>query len=176
MPALPSNPVDERRLLKLVKNHGEFQRILTELAMTSDLGGFEKLVSEVALCWLRLGIEHREDARACLVARRERASVSRAYYAAYNASKAVRYRVTGIISLKGDDHQKVSELPDDFNNVTTWARILTTLYEHRLRSDYDNWSQTPAEQTLTASDCVDHADGFITDCRTYLAKKFGMTP
>ncbi len=64
---------------------------------------------------------------------RTRAAYSRAYYAAYNASKAIRYHVNGVVSLKGDDHQAAPELPGDFPDLDQWSQLVAALYEHRLR-------------------------------------------
>ena len=115
------------------------------------------------------------DAVAARTAGRVRAAYSRAYYAAYNASKAVRYHVYGFVSLKGDDHQAAPELPDDFPDVDQWGKLVATLYEHRLRADYDNWSNTASEHTLAPDDCISHAGQFLVGCRQYLLDKYGVT-
>src|SRR5262249_23050732 len=95
-------------------------------------------------------------------------------YAVYNASKAVRYIVDGFVSLKGDDHPKASSgLPDDFPDVDRWSRVVTDLFEHRLRADYDNWDSTPAENLLTAAEAYDLAREFVNRCRAYLSRKLG---
>ena len=175
MPKLPSAPTDERRLLKLVRNHAELRRTLFDLSLTTDLDVLERQVNDVSRRWFELSLAHLADAKAADAAGCARAAFSRAYYAAYSASKAVRYRVTGTVSLKGDDHEKAaSGLPDDFPNVAGWAGTITTLYEHRLRADYDNWRETAAEQTLTTATCIAHADQIIVDCRTYINEKFGF--
>jgi uncharacterized protein (UPF0332 family) len=119
-------------------------------------------------------LEHLEDARQSLAANRARATFSRSYYAAYNASKAVRYIVNGLVSLKGDDHPKASsDLPDDFPNVDRWSEVVTNLYEHRLRADYDNWDTTAAEHILTAAASFSLASEFVHRCRLYLSAKLG---
>ena len=45
-----------------------------------------------------------------------RQKISRLYYAAYNASRAVRLYVSGHYSTDVRDHQKSEKLPDDFPN------------------------------------------------------------
>ncbi len=111
MPTLPAHPSDERRFLRAIRKHGEFRKNLTDLSMTSDLDVFDENVASVARCWFRLGKEHLADARAAETSGRQRAVYSRAYYAAYSASRAVRYHVYGFVSLRGDDHQKAPDLP-----------------------------------------------------------------
>ena len=143
---------------------------MCDLAMQSDLALFDGNVTGVASCWFRLAQEHLDDARVALSSGRSRAVYSRAYYGAYNASKAVRYLVNGEVSLKGDDHRKASELPDDFPRVDHWSRVITELYEDRLRADYENWANTPAEHTHLPDECLRHADGFVAECRQYLLR------
>jgi hypothetical protein len=94
----------------------------------------------------------------------------------YNASKSVRYIVTGAVSLKGDDHKKASELPDDFPDVEKWSDLVTKLYEHRLRVDYDNWAATRSEHQLTSGQTVQHAESFLTEAGKHLEAKYGIKP
>jgi hypothetical protein len=79
------------------------------------------------------------------------------------------------VSLRGDDHQAAPELPDDFPGVDKWSKLVAALYEHRLRADYDNWSNTASENTLPANDCISQAQQFLAECRQYLLDKFGVT-
>lgn len=80
----------------------------------------------------------------------------------------------GVVSLKGDDHRKVSELPDSFPDVDAWARDLQVMYQHRLRADYDNWTQTDTEHTLKPEQCVELARRFLSVCEGFLRDKFGV--
>jgi hypothetical protein len=79
------------------------------------------------------------------------------------------------VSLKGDDHQAATDLPDDFPDVDQWSKLVAALYEHRLRADYDNWSNTVGENTLAPNDCISQAQQFMAECRKYLLGKFGVT-
>jgi uncharacterized protein (UPF0332 family) len=163
---------DERRVLNLVRNHGEFKETLSQLAMSRDLPALKSHVDAVVKCWIQLGREHLADANAALASTRNRATLSRAYYAAYSSSKAVRYLVRGSVSLRGDDHGKAAaELPDDFPNVNSWTVDVAEMYANRLRADYDAFSDTPAEFSMTPQDAVAKAAAFVDDCVTYLAKR-----
>ncbi len=166
---------DEQRLLKRVRNHAEFRSTLTELTLVSDLQAFDQQVVNITRCWFKLGHEHLEDAKAANRAKRVRSVYSRSYYSVYNASKAVRYHVNGVVSLKGDDHQKAGDLPADFPNVDSWTARIPEMYEHRLRADYDNWSLTPTTHTLKPSDCIAFAERFLEECRRYIQAKFGVS-
>jgi uncharacterized protein (UPF0332 family) len=130
---------------------------------------------QISKCWFDLAEEHLEDAKAALAARSPRSAFSRAYYAAYNASKATRYITKGAVSLKGDDHGKASaDLPDDLPNVAQRAQDMTLLYEHRLRADYDNWSDTAKSNTLDPTQAIALASTFIREVRAYVTNKFGQ--
>ncbi len=167
-------PVDEREFLRIVRNHGELCRGLRTLDLTTASSDLTDHAHYVGLCWLRLAFEHLEDAKAALASHRDRSSYSRSYYAAYNASKTIRYVVEGAVSLKGDDHQRASDLPDDFPDVAKWAGAITDLYEHRLRADYDNWTSTRAELSLTPAATVVLAEQFIAIALSYLEGKYGI--
>ena len=165
MPKKP--PIHELEFLKQSNNHLEFARRLQSLGIpTAAL----RLYAEfVCTAWFQLGQSHLAEAKNIAATQSDRAVYSRAYYAAYNASKATRYMVSGFVSLKGDDHGKAStDLPGDFPNVVKWAGILSTLYEHRLRADYDNWTDTAAQLTLTPVQVIEHAEEFIEEARNYL--------
>ncbi|MGA4111079.1 hypothetical protein ACI2T3_08605 [Ralstonia nicotianae] len=152
-------PVHELEFLKLSSNYLELARKLSTLGWpTPDLARYAQYV---CTAWFHLGEEHLLEAKKILAAGCRRACFSRAYYAAYNASKGVRYMVRGFVSLKGDDHSKASsDLPDDFPDVGSWASRVGKLYEHRLRADYDNWGTTASEDTLKPDEAVAEAEAF----------------
>ncbi|HWX22769.1 MAG TPA: hypothetical protein VN578_22950 [Candidatus Binatia bacterium] len=175
MPAIPPNPTDERLFLKEVKNHAAFRKVLHGLALAHNQAAYDQKVRGVTVCWFNLSKEHLAEARAAEASKCFRSAYSRSYYAAYNASKAIRYLVYGEVSLRGDDHTKAPELPDDFPNLSKWTTMITTLYEHRLRADYDNWTNTAGENTLSPSDCVTQAQQFMIDCANYAKTKYGAT-
>lgn len=132
MPKKP--PIAELDFIKFTNNHAEFARRLQPLNVQS--GDIIEYAQHVAKCWFELGGEHLVDAKLALENKRSRATYSRAYYAAYNASKAARYVVSGIVSLKGDDHgQAATNLPRDIPDVAKWSQVMTQLYECRLYAD-----------------------------------------
>lgn len=163
---------DERVLVHEIKNHAEFKQKLTSLKLTSDFPVFDAAVVDVVRSWFNLAREHAEELKRLDPGLLPRAVYSRSYYVAYNASKAVRYMSQGFVSLKGDDHRKVSELPDSFPNVDVWARELQVMYQHRLRSDYDNWTQTPGEHTLKPAECAELAHKFLEICQAFLQNEY----
>lgn len=120
---------DQRLILYETKNPAEFKEKLARLKLISDFAVLGAAVIEVVKSWLQLAREHADELAKLDPDQLSRAVYSRAYYAAYNASKAVRYRSLGIVSLHGDDHRKMSELSDSFPKVDTWARDLQVMYE-----------------------------------------------
>lgn len=92
---------DERRALELLKNHAELKDKLLSLTMTGDIPILDSHVHAVTRKWFELARLHHADASAADPSINPRSVYSRAYYAAYNASKAVRYVVRGLVSLKG---------------------------------------------------------------------------
>jgi len=165
---------DERRALELLKNHAEFKATLVSLTINGDLPILESHVHAVARKWFELAKVHYADAAAVDAGVNPRSVYSRAYYAAYNASKAVRYVVRGFVSLRGDDHKKVADLPSSFPNVDSWVSKLPLLYEHRLRADYDNWSDTAAENVFAATDCLTIAADFLKTAEQFLLADYGL--
>jgi HEPN domain len=167
-------PVSEVEFIRATGNHGEFRAKLKALGQARTSEQIKRHAHYVGLCWFWLSLEHLEDARCALAAGRARATFSRSYYAAYNASKAIRYIADGAVSLKGDDHHNASSgLPDDFPDVDRWSAVVTDLYEHRLRADYDNWESTAAENLLTTATAFDLASDFLDRCRLYLSSRLG---
>jgi uncharacterized protein (UPF0332 family) len=165
-------PVHELEFLKHVPNHAEFLRKLATLGVSAP--DVTLYAFHVGQCWFRLAEEHLQDCRLAESAGTRRAVFSRAYYAVYNASKAVRYIVVGAVSLKGDDHQRAHDLPNDFPDVDQWSLQITRLYENRLRADYDNWNSTSSEFSMSPADALSCADTFVTMTKTYLNTKFGI--
>lgn len=168
--------VDEREFLKLTRNHGEFSQKLRSLGHSAAAADLVENAHYVGLSWFRLADEHLADGKIAASAGSDRAAYSRSYYAAYNASKSVRYIVTGGVSLAGDDHKEASNLPDDFPDVARWADAVTRLREHRLRADYENWTSTRSEFSMTSKEAIQLAEEFMADAKAYLQTKFGITP
>ncbi len=164
-------PLGETELLKRWGNHGEFARKLRELGLVSDLAILSQHVEAVGVSWFRLGREHLEEAKRALAAGMSRATYSRAYYAAYSCSKSIRFLVKGAVSLQGDDHRMIGKLPSDFPDSARWASDLESLYDDRLRADYDNWIDTVTKFNRTPAAAVATAIAFEGVATTYLVPR-----
>jgi len=168
--------IAELEFIQLTRNHGEFCGNLRRLGLFRAAEDVAANAKYIGVRWFALGKDHLQDAREALKANSARAVFSRSYYAAYNVSKAVRYLVNGKVSLKGDDHGEAPELPDDFPDGDRWAAMITSLYEHRLRADYDNWRSTSADNSLTLSEAVESSEQFVAVASRYLSDKFRVEP
>lgn len=172
MPKTP--PISELEFLQATQNHREFRAKLSKLGLAAAEAEVRAYAQYVGLRWLKLAETHLREAKRALRAQSTRATYSRAYYAAYNASKAIRYIASGFVSLKADDHQKASELPGDFPNPAIWSPSITKLYEQRLRADYDNWSRRKSFFTMKRAEAVKVATHFLRLCKKYLRDRHGM--
>ena len=78
------------------------------------------------------------------------------------------------MSLRGDDHKRVADLPGNFPDVDSWVSNLALPYEHRLRADYDNWSDTAAENVLAPVDCLAMASDFLKAAERFLLVEYRL--
>lgn len=167
-------PVQELEFLKLTSPN--YRELISRLGkLGHSIPDITQYAEHVCASWFRLGEVHMAEARAMPRVKCARAIYSRAYYAAYNASKALRYFANGVVSLKGDDHGKAVDLPDDFPDKAQWASRLTKLYQCRLYADYDNWSDTTVLYPYKPKNAIDEAEEFIDAVRLYLVGKFQIS-
>jgi hypothetical protein len=174
---MPTAPIiSELDFVQTVQNHRDFRNRLVKLGLGAAEGQIKDNAHYVGLRWWKLAQMHLREAKRSLKNKSKRTTYSRAYYAVYNASKAVRYVATGAVSLKADDHQKASELPGDFSTPAAWAVKITKLYEQRLRADYDYWTGARGRFTMKTVDCVKTASDFLKVCKSYLRDTHGLAP
>jgi hypothetical protein len=102
-----------------------------------------------------------------------RQRISRLYYAAYNAARAVRLYVSGEYSTDVKDHQKFDKLPEDFPNRASYVNQLEVLREDRNTCDYDHIS-TASDLALGSGDSTALVHDFLRDVRAYLRDR-GMS-
>ena len=99
-----------------------------------------------------------------------RQKISRLYYAAYNASRAVRLYVSGHYSTDVRDHQKSEKLPDDFPNRAQYVNKIIVLRTDRNICDYDHAS-TASDLLLGSTKSTELVEAFLDDAVIYLAGK-----
>lgn len=167
-------PLPELDFLRVTGNHREFRDKLSKLGLSAAEAEIAQHTRFIAARWFKLGLAHLREAKRAAKSRQRRTAYSRAYYAAYNASKAVRYVATGFVSLKGDDHQKAGDLPGDFPDPANWASKISSLYEGRLRADYDNWQINKTSFAFGIEQSVLLAAEFVRVAREYLRQTHGV--
>lgn len=160
--------IDHETFLKTVRNHLEFRKLLQGLAGSRTLSWFDCAPLEMGRTWYALARTHLLSARHLLRdPRLRRSAVSRSYYAAYSASRCVRYLTSGFVKLDSDDHKCVGDLPADFPEKSSWASFLLDLRRDRNAADYEPWKTLTFEPT----EAVTRTGQFLTKCRRYLTKK-----
>lgn len=157
-----------RDVLKL-HNHGLVRTFLASLSSDPRLQHLDEAVHAQTRAWLGLGRKHLRVARLLRSTSGDwRSVVSRAYYAAYNGSKAIRYLVHGSVRLDGDDHKHVADLPGDFPDREYYATFLTDLREARNKADYDPWPDTFRELPRSPEELLTGAEAFLRAVIGYL--------
>jgi len=96
-----------------------------------------------------------------------RQKVSRAYYASYIASRAVRLAVDGTFSTDPTDHQRIAALPKNFPDAAYYADLLTKFRGDRNISDYDH-SVTRRDLEMSPADYINAARRFLRNAKSYL--------
>lgn len=158
----------EPELLHL-DNHGKVRRVLSTFASRATLARFDDAVANVVKQWYLLARRHLRVARRLVRPPRDwRSAVSRTYYAAYNASRAVRYRVNGRVKPGAEDHKEVGDLPNDFPNRDQWSSFLDDLRYDRNVSDYEPWPAARQRLKGEPADSLIEVERFIRDARGYL--------
>ena len=99
-----------------------------------------------------------------------RQKISRLYYGAYNASRAIRLLVAGDFSTDSTDHKKIEDLPKDFPNKDKYVNRLSALREDRNVSDYDHTAQI-TELAITVPDATLLVESFLRDTQAYLSSR-----
>ena len=152
-----------------VGNHAKILALLKQMAGSASLPWYDENVHQVVRRWLVLASQHLGVARHLAARPRQwRSTVSRSYYAAYNASRSVRYFVDGQVKLTAEDHQSVGDLPDDFPNKGVWSSFLTDLRKDRNIADYEPWLGARKTLSLPPHDSYLKTRELLTVCRAYL--------
>lgn len=151
------NPRKIMQCLSGILNELELQKIESELRKNS-----KQLI--------KLGEAHLRFANGLSGRDCWRQRVSRAYYACYSVSKALRLAKTGFYSTESKDHQKICDFPDDFPNKDIWKDKLTKFRADRNIADYDHLAK---EKNLeyTSSEYLSEAYAFLQETKKYMRGK-----
>jgi hypothetical protein len=147
-------------------NHQKVRRGLEGLLEAPALAAYDEAVKNICRHHIALASAHLAAARP--TQRHWRTRVSRAYYAAYSASRAVRFYVAGGFSSEVEDHKKVADLPKDFPRLADWNDTLTQMRHDRNLADYDAWPDCREQLNKPPSRTVDLASEFVQETKSYL--------
>ncbi len=150
-------------------NQNKVRRIISAFASQETLAGFDAAAGDIVKRWYSLARDHLSAARHLLRVRGAwRSVVSRTYYAAYNASRAVRLHVTGSVKRGAKDHKSIADLPDDFPRRRDWSAFLQDLRFDRSLSDYEPWPETYRELNRRPAQSLREVTDFLRSVREYL--------
>jgi len=97
-----------------------------------------------------------------------RQRISRFYYAAYNARRAIQLDFDGVYRTDVSDHKEIGALPNSFSNRNTYERRLVDLRGDRNLADYDH-AADEGDLVLTQEEAENLVADFINDARAFLA-------
>jgi hypothetical protein len=168
---MPAPSIKRPEILSL-GNHAQALGVLEKIAGGSDLHWYHEAVHAVAREWYQLSSHHMRAGRQLLSRPRNwRAVVSRSYYAAYNASRAVRYFVKGAVAFDSKDHQLVGDLPTDFPDAASWATFVNELRRDRNIADYEPWKDVRTKLSDSPSSSLNRVEKFISVARLYMRNR-----
>ena len=153
-------------------NLGNARKVKKNLAGILDPASLDRLEAEIqtnVVALLALARRHYHFARR-QAGQNWRQKISRLYYAAYNAARAVRLYVSGEYSTDANDHQKFGQLPKDFPSRAQYVNKLAVLREDRNTCDYDHMS-TASDLVLGSTSSLTLVRDFMADTTAYLQSK-----
>jgi len=153
-------------ILLLKKNVVDLKRELAGVLNKGSARAFDREIRRNVIQLFHLGKNHLDFARSTRPPH-WRQVVSRCYYGAYSVSKAVRLAVSGQYSQEVKDHEKVSDLPDDFPDKSTYANRLRLLRDDRNLCDYDH-TAVEADLGLSSVDTLVIVSNFVQHASKYL--------
>jgi uncharacterized protein (UPF0332 family) len=97
-----------------------------------------------------------------------RQKVSRLYYAAYNARRAVQLQDSGKYSTDVSDHKEINNLPENLENKAIYGELLKKLRDDRNLADYSHIGKA-TDLFNSTQDFEDQVEKFLIDCKKYLS-------
>jgi hypothetical protein len=154
---------------KKIRNHIEVRNILAGVAKGVELSWFDDATVTVSRRCFRLSQQHLRAAEQLATSTRSwRSTISRCYYATYNASRSVRYLTNGFVKLDAEDHKQVGDLPNDFPERDDWSNFATELRRDRNTADYEPWDGVRRSLTFDRDKTLEKTREFVRLRRDYL--------
>lgn len=145
-------------------------RCLQPLLDPAEIDKIRKEINKNVCQLVNLGNSHFRAAKRASGQVSWRQRVSRAYYACYCTSRAVRLAVKGTYNSDPSDHKNIGDLPRDFPSTYKWSDFLTKFRGDRNLADYDH---TDCRKQLEMSDAeyVKQTEKFTRQAKDYLKNR-----
>lgn len=156
----------------ILKAASNLRRLEKNLSHILDNSGREAIATEVCRNTrglLDLSREH-YDFAASVSRANWRQKVSRLYYAAYHARRAVHLFIVGDYTTDSSDHKNVGGFPDDFPNRDTYKTRLADLRSDRNLADYDH-EATVSDLIHSVEEATLLVSALIYNAQSYLESK-----
>lgn len=151
-----SNPLKVIRNLEGIISAQEIQKIRDEL------------ISNVISLY-RLGESHYSFATS-ISNQHWRQRISRLYYGAYNARRALMLRHDGSFSTDSSDHKNVFQMPNDLTDYGIYKVKLVNLREDRNLADYNHLANE-GDLLAPAQEYSELVGKFLIHVKTYLIER-----
>ena len=161
--------VQTPHLLKAASNVRRMEQNLTGILGDNGRSAIAQEVGRNTLGLLKLSNEHYAFADG-LSRANWRQKMSRLYYAAFHARRAIHLFVEGSYSTDVSDHKNVGSFPDDFPNRDTYKTRLVDLRNDRNLADYDHEATEP-DLLIPVGDAVSLVRQLLDETRQYLSAR-----
>lgn len=163
-----SMPIRSPHLLLASSNSNQMLANLGYILDAGACGAIQNEINDNVRQLFDLGKSHYEFART-LPGQHWRQRISRFYYGAYNARRAINLYENGAFRTDVSDHKK-TDLPSSLLNHSTYEVRLRDLREDRNLSDYDH-TASEADLILTQDEAEEITAYFLRDARLYLVDR-----
>lgn len=160
--------MEDHHLLQL--NPLKVIKCLTPILSAEELNKIKIVLHDNVEQLLSLGRSHLHFALSVSGSASWRQRVSRGYYCAYCASRAVRLAHDGFYKEDSGDHKRIKELPSDFPSKSTWVDFLVKFKADRNLADYDHTVLESALE-LPSSEYLEKSKEFLDVVGKYLKEK-----
>lgn len=158
--------IKEPHLFNAASNPMKLMRNLAGILSPAEIDKIKQEVTDNVVSLFRLGEGHFTFAKS-LSASQWRQRVSRFYYGAYNARRAVALKHDGSFSVESSDHKKMNSIPDSLANAGVYKIKLINLRDDRNLADYNHLA-AEVDLLIPAADCEDVVADFLRDAKAYL--------
>lgn len=154
----------------LEMNPRKIIRCLTGIISEDEIKKIEEEILVNTKKLIRLADSHLRFAKKSSGADAWRNRVSRAYYACYSVSKAIRLAEEGIYSTEASDHKKIGQIPDKFPNKNIWSDKLVKFRADRNIADYEH-NANEGSLEYKSKEYLQDAELFVKEVKKYLKGK-----